>query len=131
MGNASGIRRKEYQPRGTKRRVVEQLDQGCSVMRAGFLAPLVKTRGFRMTPSEEKSDVPQTARLPRKQKSGYRVALTVYASTVFEPGRSHQIRPPPMTSPMAMSCVPVMAPPKTDPRPGSSRRYSRKKRATP
>src|ERR1700688_160691 len=61
----------------------------------------------------------------------YRVAPTGCAVTFFAPGRTHQMKPPAITRPIAMSCVPDMAPPKTEPRPGSSRRNSRKKRATP
>jgi hypothetical protein len=63
--------------------------------------------------------------------AGYRVAPTGCAVTFLAPGRSHQISPPPITSPIAINCVPVIAPPNTDPRPGSSRKYSRKNRATP
>ena len=36
----------------------------------------------------------------------------------FTPGRSHQISPPPITRPIAINCVPDIAPPNTDPRPG-------------
>ena len=53
------------------------------------------------------------------------------ADCLFVPGLSHQIRPPPITRPIAINCVPDITPPKTDPRPGSSRRNSRKNRATP
>jgi hypothetical protein len=67
----------------------------------------------------------------RHTLSPYRVALAVRAGMDLEPGRSHQINPPASTRPMAISWVPVMAPPKTEPRPGSSRRYSRKNLATP
>ncbi len=56
-------------------------------------------------------------------KGIYRVAC---AGTVFNPGRNHQISPPSTTNPIEISCVPVMIPPNTDPRPGSSRMNSRK-----
>ena len=61
----------------------------------------------------------------------YRVALMVCAGIDFDPGRNHQISPPANTNPIAINCVPVIAPPKTDPRPGSSRKYSKKNLAIP
>src|SRR6516162_9146508 len=47
------------------------------------------------------------------------------------PALSHQITPPSTTSPIAISCVPLINPPNTSPRPGSPRKNSRKNRATP
>jgi hypothetical protein len=85
--------------------------------------PLIRRQNVRIR-TQLRRGVPVRSR-------AYRVAPTVRAGIGLEPGRSHQISPPPITSPIAINCVPVMTPPNTEPRPGSSRRYSRKKRAVP
>lgn len=50
------------------------------------------------------------------RSDSYRVAPTACAVISFAPGRSRRISPPPITSLMAINCVPAIAPPNTDPR---------------
>src|SRR6478672_7621395 len=61
----------------------------------------------------------------------YRAAPTGWGVMCLAPGRSHQMKPPASTMPIAINCVPDITPPKTVPRPGSSRMNSRKNLATP
>src|SRR5213083_1586848 len=72
----------------------------------------------------DKTGGPPVPREHDHPRQNYRVAA---ANVTFGAGRRYQIRPPVSTRPIAMSCVPVKAPPKTEPRPGSPRKNSIKK----
>jgi hypothetical protein len=135
-GQCDGVRAAPMKPRGGAR--TQPTAQAVGVQSVTRANPA----GAKETPSRTRQNA--TRQLARRRTLGsnfahrivkgkrpYRVALTACAAIRFDPGRSHQIKPPASTSPIEISCVPVIAPLNTDPRPGSSRQYSRKNRATP
>src|SRR5580658_3599650 len=85
-------------------------------------SPELSTRSHALYPALARSTANLTDRVLNKdpekeERECYRVAC---AGTVFNPGRNHQISPPSTTNPIEINCVPVMIPPNTEPRPGSS-----------
>src|SRR4029077_16477249 len=70
---------------------------------------------------------PGRANFSARNESTYRCAA---AGTARGDDFSHQMKPPVITRQMEINWVPVMIPPNTEPRPGSSRINSRKERPT-